>query len=180
MRSPICRTSSPFQHVVSVRRVTRQLLAAGPQISETLPDPSNRRWLKWSLRGGESRHVRAFSKRNLTTLAVSGLRNTLDLLQDLGAGAPWAGVDFVECRICDLGCIGGIATAESRFLASLRLQALNTPWEPSPEELGAAESPLPGGPMDVGQAHPSPAETSPVGQPVRGHVEAQGDEDHLR
>lgn len=139
VRTPICRTSTPFDHVVSVRRVTRQLLAAGPQIAETLPDPSNRRWLKWSLRGGESRHVRAFSKRNLTTLAVSGLRNTLDLLQDLELGRL-AGVDFVECRICDLGCIGGIATAESRFLASLRLQALETPWEPTPEELETAKT----------------------------------------
>ena len=38
VRTPICRTSTPFDHVVSVRRVTRQLLAAGPQIAETLPE----------------------------------------------------------------------------------------------------------------------------------------------
>ncbi|EHM10229.1 iron only hydrogenase large subunit [Thermanaerovibrio velox DSM 12556] len=133
VRNPVSRSSSPFQHVVSVRKVTRQLLAAGPQVADNLPDPVNKRWLKWALRGGEARHVRAFSPKPIVTLAVSGLRNTLDLLQDLELGRL-AGVDFVECRICDLGCIGGIANAESRFLASLRLQPLPAPWEIEPSE----------------------------------------------
>jgi len=47
------------------------------------------------------------------------------------------GVDFVECRVCDLGCIGGIGNAESRFLSELRLSAQSIPWEPTEEELGA-------------------------------------------
>jgi Na+-translocating ferredoxin:NAD+ oxidoreductase RNF subunit RnfB len=132
VRDPVYRAKSPLDHVVSVRRVARSLLASGAQVPAEVPELPDRRWLKWALRGGESRHVRALAERPLVTLAVSGMRNALDVLQEVELGRL-KGVDFVEVRICDLGCIGGIATAESRFLSSLRLQNMDSGWDVSPE-----------------------------------------------
>ena len=66
------------------------------------------------------------------------MRNTLDVLQELELGRL-RGVDFIECRVCDTGCIGGIGTADSRFLASLRLANMEVSWEVSERELARAE-----------------------------------------
>jgi len=62
------------------------------------------------------------------------LRNTQDLLNELELGRL-AGVDFIECRACDLGCIGGTGTYESRFLSQLRLDNIEAEWMPSGEEM---------------------------------------------
>ena len=127
VRGPVGREKSTMGHVVSVKRLARDLLAAGPKVDGAGLDPVGSRWLAWALRGGESRHIKACSKKNITTMAVSGLRNTIDLLQDLELGRL-KGVDFVECRVCDLGCIGGIGNAESRFLSELRLSRQPIEW----------------------------------------------------
>jgi Na+-translocating ferredoxin:NAD+ oxidoreductase RNF subunit RnfB len=141
-RDPVCRSDSPIDHVVSVRRVTRSLLASGPQVPSEIPELEGRRWLKWALRGGESRHVRAMAEKPLVTLAVSGMRNALDVLQEVELGRL-KGVDFLEVRVCDLGCIGGIATAESRFLSSLRLQSVPSEWDVTPERRAQLEEAYP-------------------------------------
>ncbi|MFA0889331.1 MAG: [Fe-Fe] hydrogenase large subunit C-terminal domain-containing protein [Synergistales bacterium] len=133
VRGPVGRGTSMMDHVVSVKRLARDLLAAGPKVDGTGTDPVGSRWLAWALRGGESRHVKAFSRKPLTTMAVSGLRNTIDLLQDLELGRL-KGVDFVECRVCDLGCIGGIGNAESRFLSELRLSHQPVEWNVTESE----------------------------------------------
>ncbi len=138
VRGPVGRTRSTMDHVVSVKRLARDLLAAGPKVEGKSAAPVGSRWLAWALRGGESRHVRAFSERKLTTMAVSGLRNTIDLLQDLELGRL-KGVDFVECRVCDLGCIGGIGNAESRFLSELRLSRQPIEWKVSAKEHAALQ-----------------------------------------
>ncbi len=134
VRGPVGRAKSNMDHVISVKRLARDLLAGGPKVDATEKDQIGRRWLAWALRGGESRHVKAFSKRPLTTMAVSGLRNTIDLLHDLELGRL-KGVDFVECRVCDLGCIGGIGNAESRFLSELRLSRQPIEWSLDEEEM---------------------------------------------
>jgi hypothetical protein len=63
---------------------------------------------------------------------VSGIRNTMDLLEQLELGRL-RGVDFVECRTCDLGCFGGAAVTESRFLANLKNRNVVTNWYLPPE-----------------------------------------------
>lgn len=131
VRNPIGRQKSEIQHVVSLRSVARTLLAAGSKISDAHAH-ANVRGGMWAIRDGESRHVRAFSEKPIVTIAVSGLRNTMDLLRELELDRL-RGVDFVECRVCDTGCIGGVATAESRFLARLRTESIHPNWE-IPEE----------------------------------------------
>ncbi|MDL2297865.1 Fe-S cluster protein [Synergistaceae bacterium OttesenSCG-928-D05] len=142
IRDPQGRKKSPIDYAVTLRRVARSIMAAGNLSVENGEAPKikkrNNRWITWARRAGESRHVQAYSEKKLTILAVSGMRNTLDLLQELELGRL-RGVDFVECRVCDTGCVGGIGTAESRFLANLRLNNIEADWEITPRELARAE-----------------------------------------
>jgi Na+-translocating ferredoxin:NAD+ oxidoreductase RNF subunit RnfB len=131
---------SPFTYGVTVRRVARGIMAEGGKQEDVKAGPKkrNNRWIAWARRGGESRHVQAFSEKKLAILSVSGMRNTLDLLQELELGRL-RGVDFIECRVCDTGCVGGVGTADSRFLANLRLGNIETKWEITPKERARVE-----------------------------------------
>lgn len=142
IRDPQGRKKSPIDYAVTVRRVARSIMAAGNLSTENHAPAKARkndnRWIAWARRAGESRHIQAFSEKKLTILAVSGMRNTIDLLQELELGRL-RGVDFVECRVCDTGCVGGIGTAESRFLAGLRLNNIEPNWTITPQEIARDE-----------------------------------------
>lgn len=138
VREPLGRDRSAIGAAVSVRRVVRDLLSSGLKSHVPLEAPTTRRDLLWALRGGEAEHVRRFARRPVRAIAVSGLRNTLDVLRDLELGRL-QGVDYVECRFCDLGCIGGVANAESRFLAEIRVKTTEVSWEISEEEQNELE-----------------------------------------
>ncbi|MEG1642068.1 MAG: [Fe-Fe] hydrogenase large subunit C-terminal domain-containing protein [Synergistaceae bacterium] len=143
VRNPEGRDGSPIDHAVSVRKVARSMMAEGDRDvteKETEKDRNNRnnRWIAWARRGGEAKHVQAFSERKLTMLAVSGMRNTIDLLQEFELGRL-RGVDFIECRVCDTGCVGGIGTSESRFLANLRISNIKADWNISEKDRRRAE-----------------------------------------
>lgn len=134
VKNPIGRKQSEFHHVVSLRSVARALLAAGSKVSDLQANSkSNVRCGVWPIRSGESRHIKAFSEKPFVSIAVSGLRNTMDLLRELELDRL-RGVDFVECRVCDTGCIGGVATTESRFHARLRIESLHPDWKVSEEK----------------------------------------------
>lgn len=140
IHDPQGREKSPINNAVTIRRVARNIMASGDMNveSDNGGEKKNNRWIAWARRGGESAHVRAFSDRKLTTLAVSGIRNTLDLLQELELGRL-RGVDFVECRVCDTGCLGGVGTADSRFLANLRINTLDIDWKVTKDEYRRVE-----------------------------------------
>ncbi|MBR4400528.1 MAG: 4Fe-4S dicluster domain-containing protein [Synergistes sp.] len=139
IKDPQGRERSPIDNAVELRRVARSIMAsnASPQPETDARERSNR-WLHWARRGGEARHIQAFSDRKLTMLAVSGLRNTIDVLQELELGRL-RNVDFIECRICDTGCVGGTGTAESRFLANLRINSINVDWNVTENDVQRAE-----------------------------------------
>lgn len=135
IRDPLGREPSAVQHVVSLRKVVHSLMAAGAKV--TTKDSSllsKWRFAAWATRGGESKHMSKFAGRDITVLAVSGLRNTIDLLQQIELGRM-KGVDFVECRTCDLGCVGGVAVPESRFLSNLRTRNIEIDWDMNPQVL---------------------------------------------
>lgn len=135
LRDPQGREISPLNYGVTVRRVARSIMAAGDIKIEHSEDKKkrNNRWIAWARRGGEAKHVQMFSEKKLSILAVSGMRNTLDLLQELELGRL-RGVDFVECRVCDTGCVGGMGNADSRFLANMRINNIGVDWEISSDE----------------------------------------------
>ena len=133
VRNPVGREKSSLQYVVSVKKVIRDLLAQNVKVTGAKTKGMSRRWLLWSTVGGESRHISSLMGKKLTSVSVSGLRNTMDLLGELELGRL-SGVDFIECRACDLGCIGGTGTYESRFLSQLRLDTAEMDWKMLPEE----------------------------------------------
>jgi len=134
VHNPEGRESSNMQFTVSVGKLVRALLAGGPKVHASFPKVSNNRWLEWAIVGGESAHISNFSERKLSTISVSGMRNTMDLLKEMELGRL-RGVDYIECRSCDLGCIGGIGNAESRFLSKMRLDHSKTNWDVGEEQL---------------------------------------------
>ncbi len=134
VRNPVGRKKSNMKFTVSVQKLVRALLAGGPKISDPVESIANNRWLKWSIAGGESSHIKYFSERPLRTISVAGLRNTMDLLKEMELGRL-RGIDFIECRACDLGCIGGVGNAESRFLSKLRIEHTDFCWDISDQEL---------------------------------------------
>ncbi len=134
VRNPVGRKRSSLEYVVSVRTVIRDMLACNVKVAGNKPRAGSGRWLLWSTSGGESKHIASFFDKGFTSISVSGLRNTQDLLNELELGRL-AGVDFIECRACDLGCFGGTGTYESRFLSQLRLNTVDAEWMPSSEEM---------------------------------------------
>lgn len=139
VKDPQGRERSPIDKAVELRRVARSIMASGASPAAEPPKKKrSNRWLHWARRGGEARHIQAFSDRKLTVLAVSGLRNTTDVLQELELGRL-RNVDFIECRTCDTGCVGGTATADSRFLANLRINSINVDWNITESDIQRAE-----------------------------------------
>ena len=129
VRCPEGRGESSIRYAVSVQKVVRDLLAGGVDVDRPVaPCSKDLRYLQWSLRGGEAKHVASFCERPIKTISVAGLRNTVDLLRELELGRL-EGVDYIECRACDLGCIGGVGNLESRFLTHLRLDHSDVRWE---------------------------------------------------
>jgi ferredoxin len=131
---PAGRAKSNFDHVVIIRQVIRNLISEGATVSE-LPRSfeQNGRWLMWALHGGETRHIAAAMGRPLTSIVATGIRNVRDLLNELELGRLGC-VEYLECRMCDQGCLGGVATSESRFMSFVRLQNLNINWTLSKAE----------------------------------------------
>lgn len=132
--SPTGRIKSNFDHVVIIKQAIRNLISEGAKIDD-LPQSFERngRWLMWALHGGESRHISAVMGRPLTSIVATGISNVQDLLNELELGRLGC-VEYLECRICDQGCLGGVATSESRFTSLVRLQNLNINWNLSEEE----------------------------------------------
>ncbi len=132
--APMGRPKSSFDHVVIIRQMIRNLINEGATVDE-LPRSFERngRWLMWALSGGETRHIAATLSRPLASVAVTGIRNVRDVLNELELGRMNC-VEYLECRMCDQGCLGGVATSESRFMSLVRLQNLNIDWTLTKEE----------------------------------------------
>ncbi len=72
----------------------------------------------WSLSGGETRGLK-----NHRAVAVSGVRDTMRVLDEVEAGLL-QDVDLLECTVCPDGCVGGPLQVEDRFLAKARILEL--------------------------------------------------------
>jgi Na+-translocating ferredoxin:NAD+ oxidoreductase RNF subunit RnfB len=132
--SPVGREKSNFSHVINIRQVVKGLLSSGEKIDDLPPEiESSARWLAWAVSGGESRHVSAFSEEKLNIMIVSGMENISTLLHEVELGRLSC-IDFVECRACYKGCIGGVSASESRYLSLSRIDNLKIDWNISTEE----------------------------------------------
>lgn len=70
--------------------------------------------IKWSLSGTEREYFKGRS------LAIDGVENVIQFLEILESGRI-SDIDFLELRVCDQGCAGGIVCPGNRFLAVERI-----------------------------------------------------------
>ncbi len=70
--------------------------------------------VKWSLTRGEAENI------NGRCLAVDGMRNSIEFLEKV-ENEEMPDIDFLEMRVCDESCAGGILTSWNRFLSVERL-----------------------------------------------------------
>jgi len=73
--------------------------------------------IRWSQTGGEAAHIKG------RTLAIDGMANVIEFLEKL-ENDEIKGVDFLELRVCDESCAGGILTRGNRFLTVERLKEI--------------------------------------------------------
>ena len=109
VRSPVGRDISSAEFAISTSKLAREVLigSGDPSKKVTINLPLQApRWVVWAKTGGESMHVRNFSSRPIKTLEVDGLRNVINLFQEMELG-KLKGIDYVEARACDLGVLVG-------------------------------------------------------------------------
>ncbi len=70
----------------------------------------------WGAYGGE---IRSAGLQN--ALAVHGVDNVYDILEQISMN-KMPHLDYVECNACQGGCIGGLLTAENKFVAESNLR----------------------------------------------------------
>ncbi|HQO82842.1 MAG TPA: [Fe-Fe] hydrogenase large subunit C-terminal domain-containing protein [Synergistales bacterium] len=165
VNKPVGREASSIDHVVSTARVAKEILSRNyaPSREQAIPK-ANSRWVNWSASGGEAVHVRLFENRPLKTLAVSGMRSVIGILQDIEL-RRLKGVDFIEARVCDMGCIGGIANAESSFLSRLKVENYGFDRETGKERMEELEELYRAGIWRL-QQQVRPIEQIPLGKDV--------------
>jgi len=69
----------------------------------------------WAVLGGEAKSLRAEN-----TLAVSGLRNVIRILDDIEKGRL-RDLEYVECLACPEGCVGGSLTIDNPYISRSKI-----------------------------------------------------------
>jgi len=163
VEDPVGREASSVDHVISTARLTREILSKNRSLGEGIAKrPRDTRWMNWSASGGEIAHIRHFTEKPLKALAVSGMRNVIGVLQDIEL-RRLKGVDFIEARACSMGCIGGIANAESCYLSQIKIDNYGNSDPPSAEETAILEELYDAGIWKL-QYDITPIESVPLGK----------------
>lgn len=84
-----------------------------------MPPPLTRDEMSWSLTSGEADN---FAGR---CFAVDEIHNVIDFIERMETSGEIDGIDFLELRACDRGCVGGILAPVNRFQAADRLHELS-------------------------------------------------------
>ncbi len=109
---PLGTEKSNLDGVISIREIYRPLLGILKNIDEDMiVQQSSGVGIGWALSGGEIEGVRLDN-----CLSVCGVRDVIRILDDVEAGRL-NDIDYLECRICPDGCIGGPLTVENRHFA---------------------------------------------------------------
>lgn len=72
----------------------------------------------WAIAGGEIR-----SLKYLHSVSVSGIYDTIKILEDIEAG-KLKDIEYLECITCPDGCVGGPLTVENRFISKSNILRL--------------------------------------------------------
>jgi iron only hydrogenase large subunit-like protein len=122
---PVSMEKSYLDGAISIRDIYRPVLQALRQskedaiMSRLFPETIfSGMGLGTALSGGETRGLK-----NLRTVAVSGIQDTIRVLNQVELGLL-KDVDLLECMVCPDGCVGGPLAVENRFLAKSRILRL--------------------------------------------------------
>lgn len=117
-KAPEGEDDSPTDMVVSMKHLYNKVYKIIREVdvkeelkrSSTMSPDS----IKWSLSGTEREYFKGRS------LAIDGVENVIEFLEKLESGHI-SDIDFLELRVCDQGCAGGILCPGNRFLTVERL-----------------------------------------------------------
>lgn len=124
IKSPVGNYVSPIDGVINMdylyNRVQKEAvkrLSENETASVQDPIQLSSKAIKYTLTGGEKDNMWQAG------LAVDGLQNVIDILEYL-ENDKIEGVDYLELRVCDESCAGGILTPSNRFFAAERLRRM--------------------------------------------------------
>ena len=122
IKSPVGDYCSPINGVINMdylyNRVQSESVIKAPEHEPaTEKIQLSGKAFKYTLTGGEKDNMWQAG------LAVDGLQNVIDVLEHLENGQV-EGVDYLELRVCDESCAGGILTPNNRFFAAERLRRM--------------------------------------------------------
>ncbi|MFH1092455.1 MAG: [Fe-Fe] hydrogenase large subunit C-terminal domain-containing protein [Pseudomonadota bacterium] len=113
---PLYIKHSSFNGAFSIQEVYGDILQALRRLNEedqeTLLFKAGGFGIGWELSGGEAGGL----GQEYSSLSVSGLSETLEVLDQVEAGRL-EDIRYLECRICQDGCLGGPLTVEDRYRA---------------------------------------------------------------
>lgn len=118
-KAPEGELNSPIDKVINMQTVYNKVAQIifgnkqeqkSKQVANMTPDS-----VSWSCSGTEKKYVEG------RCLAIDGIENVIEFLEKIESGQI-ADIDFLEMRVCDQGCAGGILCPGNRFLTIERLE----------------------------------------------------------
>lgn len=119
IKSPVGEEKSVVDGVININTIYNRVMKIIRTENPPIPDEIERNILsdiaiRWPLTNGEAKHIQGRS------LSVDGIRNTNEFLERV-ENDEMSSVDFLELRMCDESCAGGILNCDNRFLIVERL-----------------------------------------------------------
>ncbi|HOP05624.1 MAG TPA: [Fe-Fe] hydrogenase large subunit C-terminal domain-containing protein [Tenuifilaceae bacterium] len=120
IKSPVGEDYSEVNGVINMDVIYNKALKVLKQ-KEVKPIPGGAsesldfRSVLWALTNGEANNI------NGRSLAIDSLHNVIEFLEKL-ENEEITDVDFIEIRVCDESCAGGVLASGNRFLAVERLK----------------------------------------------------------
>jgi hypothetical protein len=119
-KAPVGENESPVTGVINMKNLYNRVCQAYKQKNRPAAEfnalPVSAMEMKWTLTGGEAENLAGFR-----CLTVDGVNNVIDILERLENGEI-TGIDYLELRMCDESCPGGILVQGNRFLTASRLR----------------------------------------------------------
>jgi len=120
IKAPVAESDSLVTGVINMKNLYNRVYQIYKQkkVPSVLPNTPqiSANEVKWTLTRGELENLNEFR-----CLAVDGVSNVIDILERL-ENDEITGIDYLELRMCNESCPGGILTQGNRFLTALRLR----------------------------------------------------------
>lgn len=133
-KAPVGESESPVTGVINMKNLYNRVYKAYKQKKKPSAKSNNMlvsaREMKWTLTGGEAENLPEFR-----CLTVDGVNNVIDILERL-ENDEISEIDFLELRMCNESCPGGILVQGNRFLTAARLRDMA---DTAPEENSATD-----------------------------------------